>query len=603
MITQLSRSGLYALTLCLGLVLAACDSKEQEKSIVVTPFFSANTIDSEYLEGLSHLSTQVANELSANSHWQVLESQQLASLNDERKRDHDKPKPSDTITEATYISTTDIAYGRDEATEGVIASNTQVATISTITPAEVTADTLKQYPSANYILLGEITHYEIQDGRVNRAGAAQLARKERILNATVQIRVVDVKTRQWLSASTVHIRTTLNSKATLNQQASEAVAAISKELAAYTQLAIVRQFQVASVSTDAGQTQLGIDHGTLSGIRKGMRFQTIGVDSAKRGALIEITEAYPEMAVAKVISGNPIVGHIVIAKPVNEEQKSVSTNTALRIAMGGFYNYGKQQQEFDNGLLIRSLEQQLKVELSQYGGLRIVEDSAAVVQQFVAGKILTDMSQGQAPRFPLDKLVGLDYLLFGTIEHAAIQRGSQRTEQLFGTTITSSSPHKVQYDVTVYLVDASTGEYALSSRITFDQELDEADSKIRLVKRSVAVLSQRIMANLMLKIRPLSVLAVRGEYVVLNHKQALGLKKGDRFLMMTAGEAFVDKYTNSSLGAVGGLPVGELEISYFDAQGWAIAKLLSGSEPVAGALLQAVEVEPEPEQQLRKLGW
>jgi hypothetical protein len=259
----------------------------------------------------------------------------------------------------------------------------------------------------------------------------------------------------------------------------------------------------------------------------------------------------------------------------------------IRVAMGSFYLSTTSGQEALDTEFALQVTSQVKVALQNYGGLAVVEDQnyTDAIQQILSQQFLDDLSRGREPGLPLGTLRGVDYLIFGMLENFSIAEVGHQTQSLFGIEFFSETPNVLQLDATVYLVDVVTGEYAAASNVAVDLPF-AGDNLERFLNSEIGVaFGNELTAQLLREIRPLAVLTTVNDTVVLNHKNSIGLKVGDRFEVYSNGQSVVDPSTNTVFSNVGSTRIAEIEITAFEPSGWAHARVVEGEMPSAGDLI------------------
>ncbi len=239
----------------------------------------------------------------------------------------------------------------------------------------------------------------------------------------------------------------------------------------------------------------------------------------------------------------------------------------------------------------------------KYSGLRVVEDRTGNIKDLLAQQMLEDLSKGRDPGLPMGSLHGVDYLIFGSIAGYDLVEGRRETTRMFGTAVVTEVPPKAIFDGTVYVLDVSRGEYMTASNLSLEVDL-QGQTAARAVAGVARGIADKMFSSTLLQIRPLSVVDVHEDDVVLNHTGAAGIAVGDRFTAMTRGVDRLDPNTKTWMHNVGGQRLGELEVSGFDAGGWAHARAVKGSPPPAGSLLvRADETTTRETKSARKLTW
>lgn len=563
--TITSRMKKLALTF-LAIAVSACNENEgtaadspvepTQQTIAVAPFLPSGAAASgQYALQLLNFSDVVASQIGSKEDWVVMESSRIDMLEEELRNAY---FPIDQRTAESDILEIDF--------EAV-----QVA-----------------FPEADYLLLGNINGFDVIAGR-DGASTATLARRVNRFRSQIDMRVVDVHTREWLANSTLVIDEMLPDNNSAESQINDAMQLAAAHITDSLMLALAEEFTVLETAKDPDIGDVvSIDGGTNQGVRAGMRFSVIDQSSIALSSEIEVIESRSDTAIARVVRGTPTASSVVPASPLSSEQPGTTSQRGqlIRLALGGFYsasgNDGSINEEF-----VAQISSQIKISLQNYGGFSVIEDQSqeAVIEKILQQQFRDDLSRGREPDLPLGTLRGVDYLVFGMLSNAQLEEGGSRTQTLFGREFTSEEPSVVQLGGTIYLVDVVSGEYAAASNVIVDLPLEADDLTNFLTSGLGVAYGNELTAKLLTSIRPLAVLTTVNGSVILNHKNSAGLQVGDRYKVFANGQSVVDPFTNTVLDNVGATQIAEIEISAFDASGWATARVLEGELPESGDLL------------------
>jgi curli biogenesis system outer membrane secretion channel CsgG len=279
-----------------------------------------------------------------------------------------------------------------------------------------------------------------------------------------------------------------------------------------------------------------------------------------------------------------VAGEREPAQLVESNSEAPPEGTEPRIAIGRFFVAGSDPESRVGGTLMDQITQELLLNFHQYSGLRVVEDRSGNIKDLLTQQMLEDLSKGRDPGLPMGSLHGVDYLIFGSIGGHDVVDGRREVTQMFGATLVKDVPPQMLFDGTIYILDVSRGEYTVGGSLSLDVDL-RGQTASRAMATAARSIASDMFVKTMLQIRPLSVVDVKTGDIVLNHTSAVGLAVGDRFTAMSRGTDRFDSGTQTWLRNVGGQRLGELEISSFDAGGWAHAHLVEGELPPVGALL------------------
>jgi len=586
-----SMTSLYLLAL--SYLLLGCDTDVPNRdlglsgvTVVVAPFQTTGNAESgQYALQLQGFSQVLESELGAVSDWTIVEANREGLLLDElnkltlnaqtdtentsRVHQHSDSKDASDIKDTSDIK--DIKWlGRffNHSSDSLKASQS--------------AAVLAAYPEADYMLLGQIKGFDIAPERNRSVG---LSHRVNRIRSSIHVQVVDVQSRQWLASRTISIDKRLNDNSAAETQIEQAMQLAAQDVVSGLLLATAKALAITQLNQDQGIASM--NGGAAQGVQKGMRFQVFSASNdaneITRRSVVEVIDVLPNSAVVNIIEGQVDLGYQIIPQPLLET--NMASIPPIRLSIGGVFASSAQAQQGIGTQLSQLLQLKLKVAFQNYGDIEVMEKHTSIIKSAINQQVLDDLSKGREPGLPLGSLRGVDYLVFGTVSHVGYRPAKTEQQQLFGSDVTQTQKAVGEMDATVYMIDVNSGNYAIADSLNVDVDMEAALASPRLLGELSEKLAQQMFTALILKARPLAVALLLDDDVVLNHKAAAGLKKGDRFAAMTAGQTVIDPSTGVELSGVGGRTLGELEITYFDAAGWAHAKLIDGTLPDVGALL------------------
>jgi curli biogenesis system outer membrane secretion channel CsgG len=563
----------------LASLLAACSNKNEqapieEPRIAIAPFRVTGAAESgQHALLLSNFPNVLAAEFGARSRWQVMESERVNVLEEEQRLEMppEPPVQAEPVVDA----------------EGDAGDDTP--------PAESAAAWAATFPAADYVLIGQIRGFDIgpEDGR---AAGQTLARRVNRAQFRVDVRIVDVRTRGWIASRSVHVNEKLDDESASESQINRAMDIAAKKVVTAVLLVVAREFQV----TEVADGSIRLNGGAEQGLVPGQSFKVFG---AAQPARIEIVEALPEYAVAKLLEGVAQTGDRVPAQPLEALDGAETPAPKIsRVAIGSIVSGGADVNRPETQLLGLQLRAELKARFQNYSGLRVVETDPGIVDEMVGQQLLEDLSKGRDPGQPLGTLHGVDYLILGSVNAYQLVDGRRTVTQMFGTTLVQDLPPQALFDGRFHVLDVNSGEYMSAVAVSADVDLRGLSIQRALNDASRAI-GAAAFGNLLLSLRPLAVQAVGDGRVVLNHQRAAGLAVGDRFIVMTPGEDHIDPSTGARMRNVGGREIGRLTIEGFDAGDWAYASMEGVELPPVGARLVRESEVNSPREKVREINW
>ena len=129
----------------------------------------------------------------------------------------------------------------------------------------------------------------------------------------------------------------------------------------------------------------------------------------------------------------------------------------------------------------------------------------------------------------------------------------------------------------LHLQDVNTAENVVSQELNLDISIKDIESSSLKEQTILEKIADESVAYFVTSIRPLQILSISGEQIMVNHGQVAGLQVGDVLSVESNGEMRIDPYTGVVMQGVSGHQLGLIKITNFSAQGWAVAKRLESS--------------------------
>ncbi len=188
-----------------------------------------------------------------------------------------------------------------------------------------------------------------------------------------------------------------------------------------------------------------------------------------------------------------------------------------------------------------------------------------------------------AEKAKLGQMLGLDYMLFGTVKESRVKRWTKKVE------LTGEEKHYAETFATVRyeMISVATGQVKWADTVTLRKSG-------AVLNRAASDIAGRISQTLLTNIFPLRVVGLAGGQVVLN-QGGKTLNTGDRFNIYAVGEKLVDPYTREVLGQAES-EIATVRIVRVTAKA-AYAEIISGSRDQIKALQIARKAKPVVKQQ------
>ena len=477
----------------------------------------------------------------------------------------------------------------------------------------------------DYLLFGKIHDVKITEAKDLYLKAVEHTVKGGIPpsgSLRAHLYLQDVNTGENILSQEINLNLSLTGKDTANSQA-QLLALFANEANRQFLLGI-RPLRIEA----AGLDEVMLNHGKAIGLAKGVTLIAYSIGETKRdvytGQLMEGMGACPAArlevsdfsargwAIARIIRGNPQKG-----MPVKIEQESTPTsnstefegrispqkrsaNTVKRVAIASCTETGNVKK------ILGDSTNHLKEELEQHFINRLVNDSGFKVADQTRSHVDKLMEQhelryGPDAPLPAGLLQGVDYLLYCRLLSATIKPGINKYIKAVGETV--YRPGKVKLKASLFLQDMQTASYALHETIELDEPWEQSEKSEEVLSRLFAKLTEQGMAKALIIMRPIAVDWVNHDIIGINHGRSAGLKTGNRLDAFNPGKTVIDKFTGASRKGVGSQYVGRIEITRFNPDGWAEAKLIEGEIPEEGALLKLVKRSPQVPKKQKRYNW
>jgi len=267
-------------------------------TIAVAPFRASGSAESgNYALQLLDFSGFVENELASRGGWRIVESEREALVAEERNLNEQ------VLEESTAM---------DENGQPVM---------------QYVEELVSDYPAASYMLLGTLQGFELAPQRYSGQG---LAKRQNRVRASIQVRVLDVQTREWITSRAINVDELISDDMQAETQINHAMSLAARQVAQSVLLSLASPLQIMSLDTD--QQRVTVSGGSQQGLEKGMQFDVYSSDLTKESSRIKIIETRADTALAEIQSGQPQVADSLGEEPV--EVRKVRAHAAACRAEG-----------------------------------------------------------------------------------------------------------------------------------------------------------------------------------------------------------------------------------------------------------------------------
>ncbi|RLA10647.1 MAG: hypothetical protein DRQ52_11020 [Gammaproteobacteria bacterium] len=210
------------------------------------------------------------------------------------------------------------------------------------------------------------------------------------------------------------------------------------------------------------------------------------------------------------------------------------------------------------------------------------------IDQILDEKTFTAAVQGGDLKASLKQLEGADYLVYGEINDFFIISKTTHIAALDTDQVT----HTGIVEANLRMVDVHSGKIVATDKIRINKKLTSVNDQYEVQVNLLDQFTSDMVNKIVTRLYPIKVLGAAGDGAVyINSGKSRGLKAGDRYKVLRAGEVLIDPDTGIEFGKVE-TPIGEVELSEVEA-GRSQAIVISGEGIVAGDILRKIEAAPK----------
>ena len=415
---------------------------------------------------------------------------------------------------------------------------------------------------------------------MRRTGRAVLTARRNRIRSSIDFRIVATATREWAASDTVVLDDVFDDDSRSETQVNAFLRRAALEVTTSALRKLAGELTIERVEESTGGQILRVSGGSAAGLRVGERYRVGTHDIASAATTIEITEVFPAYAVARNAGAPLAAGNAFAPSPLSVEPAVAAGDRPVRVGLMPCLE--NNTKPFDEAFLV-SIRNSLALYMQDYDGVEMVEDRTVFRDAVLGQQLLDDLSKGREVGLPLGSLRGVDYLIVCTIESVDVVAGGETVETVYGARTVNRTGARVRTRGSTYIIDVNSAVGAEGSRIDTTVILDPGDEGIVDAADRVA---QDMFGALMIGMRPLAIARVGGGRLTLNHKQSVGVRVDEEYLVYSPGEDIEDTMTGEVLRNIGGAQVGRLRVVGFDAAGWIQAEMTDGGEARAGYLLR-----------------
>ncbi len=544
-----------------------------------------------YALKLFKIDRYIADEFAEISAWTIVESERKKEvLQEAREIKTNQPSRSSQLIEQGLDKLENYVFGE------------KVTTKSTV-PKEI----INYYAAADYLLVGQMDGFDFdidrQTNLVQAQGgqevAATLNSRSYIVQSTISLRLIKVDGGEVVLAKRIFFRDKITSSASMETQVNEALKSMASRLVSETLLSLAGDIQVAAINMDG---TLLLNRGRQSGLKPGMTLDlkrqgeivkdpVTGEDltrtSHKIGVVV-IQSTTDNTATAKYTGNDTTMVKDLAVFDNTEFKKQDKGFQPIHMAIGTVTftdNSPFAPQHGQRESLIQEIEQGLAQNLNGKLGIKIVDQHSQHIKDMLAQQMLSDLNQGREPGLPLGTLRGVDYLVFMSIvrSEAFAPKKQKVYLEVLGESVDQIKQGKGYMKAFVFLQDVNTAETAARTEVKFHKVFKKEITPSQAWSELIEGLLVSVNRSIFTQLRPLQVLSnTNSNSILLNHGKDV-LAQGDELIVYGQGETVLDPYTGQRISNVGSVEMGRMKVTGYQANGYAMAALMSGDIPAVGS--------------------
>ena len=460
---------------------------------------------------------------------------------------------------------------------------------------------------ADYLVYGSVASISVEEKTTRLPGSSKTFTSN-IGRVEGNMRIVDARSGDILESRKISVKQKLDPSATKKRQSALLADAYAEQVVLKLMSAIY-PIKVAAVTPDG---TVYINRGNDGGLTVGETLQAyrpgqaiidpdtgvqLGVSETALGSVI-ISEV--EDARAKGRASTQLhIGDLLKRSAHNKHQRASVANSTQPPARSGADLSGAKpkgkatlvigkivlNRRGKNALLnsnsISRVTEDLIVKLSQTQRFDIMERQQ--LDQLLDEKIFTAITQEADLAASLQQLQGADYLIYGTVDDFYIN-----TEQRHVATLNTTQKNNTGVvEASLRIVDVHSGKVIAADKIRINQKLKRNDDRRQIVNALIDDTTSIMVSKIVARLYPIKVLGLAGDGIVfVNSGQSSGLKAGDQYMVMRAGEALLDPDTGVSFGTAE-MQIAKVELTAIET-GRSRAKVMSGGDVQKGDILRKV---------------
>jgi curli biogenesis system outer membrane secretion channel CsgG len=596
---------------------AAQDTKRPEKAMIAVMSYSdfvpdRTGVDKSLRVGMPDvLAGRMIEKLSANQRFTVVERKALRRTVLEQRFGQGKPQ--------TYLDNAlDKAIGTMEQHSG--------SEIHTTGSWSNYNDVMKDFQDlgsnvgADFIVLGDLEKLTRKIKQKKLPYSSKNLKTNQV-DARLRLRVIDAKKGTVAGAASI--------KTKLSEQVFQGIETDSDGFTVYDHLAELAAAKILDVTFPARIVSLEplvISRGSNDGVKVGDRFviQHEGKEIRNKEGLllarlknkvgvVKVENSQSTIAIVAPVSGEGFQIDDLAEAETEEEEITSQKDYAKMGAKSKGESKGKGRPVIAMGMIKRN-QSARTVSGFNKGHLGRISDDIITglndskrfvllereqVDQVLDEKLFETMTSGGDFQNQLGELSGADYLIHGELTNFYTQTERKKVPYLDEVQVTTTA----HAEGTFRIADVHTGAIISSEKVKIKEKIKNVKDYTQIISLMIERFSTQSVAQIVARLYPSKVLTTTEEGIVyINRGADAGIKEGDVYSVMRAGQELIDPDTGESFGKTERKIASIKIITVESARSQ--AEILSGNDPQRGDLIRkAKKAAEKPRQRVMQPSW
>lgn len=478
---------------------------------------------------------------------------------------------------------------------------------------------------ADYLVYGSLASFSVEDKQIRLPGSSRIFNKK-IGYLEGNIRIVDARSGEILESRKISVEHRLKDPTAKGSRIVTELADVYAEQVVLILMNKLYPIRVAAVGTDGTIYISRGDDGGLypgeildayrlgapvidpeTGVQLGREEISLGQvrideveDARSKGTVLDATKVNKGDLLKRAIQnqglrggtrkpreGKPQRSGAMIADQGSPKQAGTPTGDKFTIVVGQLkVGPGAKVGSFLTPARVRKMTNDLIVKLTGTNRFKVLERQE--IDQVLDEKAFDAIVSGGQIDPRVQELIGADYLIHGDIDKFLIKTQTREVPYLDEVETTATAVAEGVFRI----VDVHSGEVKAGDRVRISFEVGDVKDTEAVESRLQDEFSTASVAKILIRLFPIKVLGVAGDGTVfLNRGNDAGLRNGDIFDVMRAGEVLIDPDTGRKFGTAETKAASLRIVAVEDSR--SRATVISGDGVRAGDILRKPQAQPK----------